>query len=306
MSTDPFADLAMTLERFSDALRAAINDTGGNYLPGSLGAAECAGEPFAGEWGERPSQTAIGQGMLAANSCIDHLTGAALLIRSRKVTVSLYTMVRGASESASIAAHLLDPRIDGPERVRRSANCRLEGLCEEIQLLRPLADEPAATSLIEGLEAKIAVQERSGRQHGFTFHKAERTKPAYFGDRPLSATALIGRCAFESEPRLGASLYRVMSGVSHAKAHGLQRLTRSSPQPSTGGVRAVQVNMDAGMLAQDLFAGPLCAATMVEHIWAFLGWQEAGISPAVVAMLQVWGRIRGTEYPGPAHAEAPW
>lgn len=305
MSTDPFADLAMSLERFSQAQRAAINDTGGNYLSGSPGAAECANEPFAGEWGGRPSQAAIGHAMLAANSCIDHLTGAALLIRSRKVTVSLYTMMRGASESASIAAYLLDPKVDARERVRRSVNCRLEGLCEELQLLRPFASEPDSAKRIEALEARVAVLERSARQHGFAFHKADRVKPAYLGERPPSATTLIGRCAFESEPRLGASLYRVMSGVSHAKAHGLHRLTRPSHQPSTRGVRATQVNADAGMLAQDLFAGPLCAATMVEHLVAFLGWEEAGISPTVVAMLQVWGRIRGTEYPGPASTDSP-
>ncbi|MBR7826646.1 hypothetical protein KDK95_10045 [Actinospica sp. MGRD01-02] len=181
------------------------------------------------------------------------------------------------------------------KRVRRSANCRLEGLCEEIQLLRPFASEPEAAKLVEGLEARIAVLERSARQHGFAFHKAERMKPAYLGERPPAATTLIGQCALETEPRLGSSLYRVMSGVSHAKAHGLTRLTR----PSSQGVRTTQVNVDAGMLAQDLFGGPLCAATMVEHLVAFLGWHEAGISPAVVAMLEVWGRISGTAHPGP-------
>ena len=40
MSTDPLGDLATTLEHFSQALRAAINDTDGNHVLGSLGAAK--------------------------------------------------------------------------------------------------------------------------------------------------------------------------------------------------------------------------------------------------------------------------
>jgi hypothetical protein len=37
---------------------------------------------------------------------------------------------------------------------------------------------------------------------------------------------------------------------------------------------------------------------MVENLWAFLGWDDQAVSPTAVAMLEVWGRIRGTPYPG--------
>lgn len=298
MSTDPFADLAGSLENFSHALRTAINSNLGNYAPGSPAAEECKDEPFAGEWGARPAQTAIGHGMLAANSCIDHLTGAAELIRSRRVSVSLYTIVRGASEAASIAAYVLDPKITPRERVRRSTNCRFEGQCEQLHILRPFESEPDTIEMISAAQERIAVMERSAKTHGFTFHKAERARPAYLGERPPSATQLIGDCALAAEPRLGSSLYRVMSGVSHAKSHGLIRLTSPSGKSVVPGVQARQVNVSAATLAQDLFAGPLCATTMVENLWAFLGWDDHAVSPTVVAMLEVWGRIRGTPHPG--------
>lgn len=214
MPTDPFADLAGSLENFSHALRTAINSNFGNYAPGSPAAEECKDEPFAGEWGARPAQTAIGHGMLAANSCVDHLTGASEQIRSRSVSVSLYTIVRGASEAASIAAYVLDPKITPRERVRRSTDCRFEGQCEQLHILRPFESEPDTIEMISAAQERIAVMERSAKMHGFTFHKAERARPAYLGERPPSATQLIGDCALGAEPRLGSSLYRVMSGVS--------------------------------------------------------------------------------------------
>jgi hypothetical protein len=59
------------------------------------------------------------------------------------------------------------------------------------------------------------------------------------------------------------------------------------------------LNSRAQALALDLLAGPLCAATLVEHLAWYPGWDCDAVSPLVVQMLHAWGRISGVPYPGP-------
>ena len=54
-----------------------------------------------------------------------------------------------------------------------------------------------------------------------------------------------------------------------------------------------QLDVRAGELAQQLFVGLLCAATLVEHLRWFLGWDTAGIDRSVTYMTNIWCRISG-------------
>ena len=299
-----FAELANCLDALHDDLRSLIHEKR-NYVPGSPAAVDCEGEPFAAEWGKVPAQSAIGHALLCTNSCLDHLAAAAVLIRSHRVSTSLYTVMRGASEAAAIASYVLDPAIDARERLRRSMNCRLDGLCEQIAMVEPFADKPAAAAIKARLQAGVAEIERSARTFGFTFHKAKKYSPAYLGDRPPGITTLIDNSACDA-PGVGAGLYRVMSGVAHAGVHGLIRLTMPSvPEGAVGADgsdrRVMQLNLSAETLARDLFVGPLCASTVVEYLLPYLGWDLERLKPAVVGMLETWGRVRGTAYPGPEY-----
>jgi hypothetical protein len=288
MTSDVFVGLAACLEVFRDELRSLMNEKR-NYLEGSPAAAECANEPFAAEWGAAPGQSVIGHAFLCANSCVDHLAAAAILIKSRSVTTSLYTVMRGASEAAAIASYILDPNIDARERVRRTINCRLDGLNEQIAMLKPFEDQPDMATVKAGLQGTVASIEKSSRTHGFTFHKANGYKAAYLDERLPTIMKLIDDCAGDV-PQQGASHYRVMSGVAHAGAHGLTRLLVSGVVPGSG---TVQTNVSAETMALDLFAGPLCASTVVEYLLPYLGWDPERMKPAVVGMLETWGRVCG-------------
>ena len=61
----------------------------------------------------------------------------------------------------------------------------------------------------------------------------------------------------------------------------------------------VQVNITAQKAALDLFAGPLCASSIIERMIPYFGWDMDLISPVVIRMLDTWGRVAGTPYPGP-------
>ena len=67
---------------------------------------------------------------------------------------------------------------------------------------------------------------------------------------------------------MGATYYRLLSGVAHAQPHGLARFLMASGD----GLGRVMLNSTAADLARDLLAGPLCAATLVEHLGWYPGW----------------------------------
>ena len=76
MSPDPFADLASSIEAFAREFREFMNRNP-QPAPGSPADKEAQGEPFAGEWGERPSSDIFATTYLATMSCTDHLLGLA-------------------------------------------------------------------------------------------------------------------------------------------------------------------------------------------------------------------------------------
>lgn len=207
--------------------------------------------------------------------------------------------MRGAAESAAASCYLSGAGIDFRERVRRYMNHRLDGLCEEIYMIRPFPGTDAQAKVAE-FKAEIASIRSAASQHGFEFHRQDGARSAYIGDeQPPSAMTLIDGCASRT-PLLGATYHRLLSGVAHAKRHGLARfLVPAGPSDERGSV-PTELNASVGDLARDLLVGPMCAATLVEHLRWYPGWSVDAVSPLVVRMLHAWGRISGTPYPGPA------
>jgi len=302
VSSDPFADLARSLNVFCDALRDVIKEHPAPQ-PGSPAEKESADEPLAGEWGQHPSRNTRAAVFLTAVSCDDHLAACADVITARRAAAALYTLTRSSVEAAATSCYLLDPGIDAAERVRRYMNWRLDGLSEEMNLAAGL-DGPAAAAYVTQAGARADAIARGASQHGFEFHARKGYRAAYIGiDKPPHATELIETCA-SATPGLGAAYQRLLSAVVHAQSNGLTRLVlpvlpATGSDPAAPHAPMIQVNITANKAALDLLAGPLCASSVVEGLFPFFGWDMDLISPAVVGMLHTWGRIAGTPYPGP-------
>jgi hypothetical protein len=98
MSSDPFRDLANSIEAFASEFREFMTRNP-RPAPGSPADKEAQGEPFAGGWGEHPSSDIFATTYLAATSCTDHLLGLADVLNSRNALFAAYTLTRGAVEA---------------------------------------------------------------------------------------------------------------------------------------------------------------------------------------------------------------
>lgn len=296
MSSDPFADLAKSLNAFARGLRGLIND---QRLPrsGSPADTESAGEPYAHDWGKRPSGEIFASMLLLAWSSADHLMGAAELIAARTVIASPHTVMRGAAESASAACFLGETGIDPLERIRRNMNYRLEALSQEIVMMATFT-VPGAAEKVAGNETELAAIADSGQHYGFQFRARDRHRSAYFAEKPPSAMKLMDLCTSRT-PGLGATHQRLLSSVAHSQLHGLRQFMSDVPEETENGRPMYPLNTTAGDLARRLIVGPMCAATLVEHLGWFGGWDVDDQRVLVVRMLHTWGRIAGYPYPGP-------
>jgi hypothetical protein len=92
----------------------------------------------------------------------------------------------------------------------------------------------------------------------------------------------------------------MLSEVAHARLHGLFRfLMTGGTVPDQPGKIWVQMNVIPQMFAQQLWVGPLCASTLLEHLRWFFGWDKEEIDRAVTMMDATWCRIVQVPYLGP-------
>ena len=209
-----------------------------------------------------------------------------------------YVLTRAAAESASVCCYVADPAADARERLRRSMNLRLDGMCEQFIMLRSVGSVDA-TREIAYIEQRVAAFSRAAAAHGFAFHKADgRGRSAYLDDKLPSAMKLMDACASDT-PGLGIAYQRLLSAVTHGKLHGLSRFLMATEAAGRHGSPQVELNVPARTFALDLLAGPLCASTVIERLAWFTGWDTDDMERPVVEMLHTWGRIARVPYPGP-------
>jgi hypothetical protein len=188
--------------------------------------------------------------------------------------------------------------IDPLERVRRNMNCHLEGICQDLNMLRRF-NTPGTQQKIARHEAQLTAIKRTGETYGFAFTPPGRFRSAYLGDKPGPTMTLIGKCAARTRG-VGASSYQMLCGVAHSRLHGLSRFLMTDSQTAAPpGKVQTQLNVRAGELAQQLLVGPLCVTTLVEHLRWFLGWDTTGIDRSVTYMTNIWSRISGIPSMGP-------
>ncbi len=211
---------------------------------------------------------------------------------------SLYTLTRGAAESAAIACYLTEPGIGSLERVRRNLNYDLQAMHEDLNMLRTIAGQEAAGKAARHSERIDAIG-REGHQHQLELTRPRRGYSAcYLGEKLPSAMTLIDMTASRTSG-VGARYQQLLSSVAHGQLHGLSRFLVRAPSPADPGKVISQLNVTAHDLALHLLAGPLCASTLVEHLRWFCGWDTSELDGTTLTMMHVWGRVAGVPYTGP-------
>jgi len=298
MSSDAFADLGRSLSQFAEGLRLLV-DVNQRPAAGSPADKEADGEPFAGEWGLHPAGAVVATVLLTTWSCTDHLSVVGTVLEGHRGISSLYTLTRGAAESAAMACYLTEPGIGSLERVRRNLNYDLQAMYEDLNMLRTIAGQDAVDKAARHA-ARIDAIGREGHQHQLqlTRPKNGRYAACHLGDKLPSAMTLIDKSASRMSG-VGARYQQLLSSVAHGQLHGLSRFLIHAPSPADPGKVIAQLNVTAHDLALHLLAGPLCAATLVEHLRWFFGWDTSELDGTTRAMMRVWGRIAEVPYTGP-------
>jgi hypothetical protein len=291
MSSDPFADLASSTEAFATEFREFMTRNP-RPAPGSPADSEAQGEPFAGDWADRPSSDIFATAYLAATSCTDHLLGLADVLRSRNALFSAYTLTRGAVEAAALGCYLTDPDIDGKERVRRTMNYRLDALCERTWLFTDMQGEYAAGKLDETRQ-RISDFARSAAQHGFDFHNMNgKGRAAHVGPAQPAAMTLISLAVDKDMPELGRMYQRLLSATAHSAVHGLARmLAPLSLNEGRPGEALAAVNIDPRRLAVELVVGPMTAHSLARGVEWFTGCDMSILHSPANQMLMTWSRV---------------
>jgi hypothetical protein len=286
VSSDSFEDLGRTLATVADGLNDLVDE---NKQPSAESPAivEAAGEPCAGDWGAHPGLDVFGTVLPLCWSCADHLYAAATVLASGRGITSLYTLVRGAAEAASLACYLSVGGIVPLERVRREMNFYLKALWEDRKMLNRPDGQGAQGNVAQHRERMAAIA-RAGQQFGFNYVDSKRYAP-HVGDPLPTATSLIDLCITGAEA--SGNRYRLLSSVAHAQLHGLGRFVHQTRDPSKPDRMLVRLKVDDRDLARHLLPGPVCVATLVEHLGWFLGWDTRELDADVSEMMLVWGRV---------------
>lgn len=292
--SDPLTALADTLDAFAAGLGALLT---GNLqpAPGSPAATEAEQETCAGQWGAHPSADALSAVMMLTWSATDHLAATAVLIRAKKI-VAPHTLIRSANEACAWACYLSAGDISPLDRVCRVMNYRLDGLSQELDMMKGFTVAGVAEQLAEK-EAAIDVIRAGAGPYGLKFRARKPYSPACVGDAPPRVTRLVDECA--AMPGLGMTYHQFLSSVAHGKAHGLTRFmrTRLLRDGAAPGQVLTQPSITSVDLAQNLMIGPVCASTLVERLRDYAGWDTGLLGPLVVEMLTTWGAAAGIPYP---------
>jgi hypothetical protein len=307
VSSDPFADLARTLEECGAALGELLHSSL-QAAPGSIAAAEANPERYGGEWSMHPGSDALSGVAMLTWAAIDHLAATAALIRAQRIA-SPHTTARAVAESCARACYLAEPGIEPLERVRRVMNYRLDSLCHVIVMLRE-APVPGATGQLAEKQARVAAVMRAGRHYGLQFHPQKNLRPAWLGtgkdQEPPGATRLIDACA-SATPGLGRFYQQILSSVTHGSVWGLSQFLRSRLllDGAPPGQVLTQPSITSLDMARNLLAAPLCVSTLTERLRDYAGWDISPLGPPVARMLTAWGRVAQIPYPGPLLAPRP-
>ena len=176
------------------------------------------------------------------------------------------TLIRAALEGMALSRWLCDPAIGSDERSRRGAGVQLSDYEQRLRFERrmasriaePVGDAKTATQRIDALERLL---------------RKQQVKPISMP----SATDLFAKYVLAGRPELlaGESLYRLISGIAHAKVWSLYGISELGERVELGDGRyAVSVTADD----QLSFMATAIAMLVAAQALADLEWYGLAIS----------------------------
>ena len=156
-------------------------------------------------------QTPIRSADLLIESCGDHIFAFCRVITQPAMAMAPWTCIRCALESSAVAAWLLDPNIDGPERLKRSFAYRYYGLDELRKFFASIGDETREKKT----EKRISDVEKDAIRFGFDMLKHEKGKRK--GKRKGIAQVMPSRTNLIRDVLNKESLYRRTSAMAHGQ-----------------------------------------------------------------------------------------
>ncbi len=185
-----------------------------------------------GPWGDEPALTAYSLAMIANFAAADQLGCLATLIDSEGVAGIFGPLViaRACIEASARSWWLLDPNIGVRERVGRSFRVRIRSIDETTHLINELLlgvgsaeGEVGRQQLLDDLETqrarRIAVLDQAVAC-GIPVHYEKRAPIGVNVTMPKN-DELVGGLLEDAGAVLGAALYALLSGVTHATHYAL-------------------------------------------------------------------------------------
>ena len=176
--------------------------------------------------------TAYSQASLAITVAGDNTFAIERALTEPVMTVAPWVLARAVLESASVAAWLLDPKIDASTRVSRSMSLRLKHLRDELTYARSaLVEHPEAdedfTKAIAAVELRINGLPMIAQKRGITPGHDKKGKLIGFPDAVPGFTDLADA--------LGeGDTYRLLSGLAHGRSWAILPLAMRNAGVVTG------------------------------------------------------------------------
>lgn len=228
----------------------------------------------------------------------DHLTAMAAVVRAPFTVMGLLTLLRTQLVGAAYVVYLADQRIGLRERVRRGMNVYLDSLTEQMNLVGP-------GQHLDHLTARRRKVASGARRLGWTVTAPEakagsRPRPWWIGDRPPAEMTLLDRmlCDVADKNQVGHTLYRYLSGTSHAQPHALVGLIDPAQTQSRGdGSAMVQIALNGRLLTTFALVATGSLTLAVDRCVGLYGWPTRDWERTVMPILDGFRSALGVPQP---------
>jgi len=222
----------------------------------------------------------------------DHLTAIAAVVRTPGTVMALLTLQRTQLVATGWASYLADPSIDVRERVRRAMNGYLESTTEQMRLVGR-EDEVSARGF-DQLNHRRQEVIRGAKQLGWHATTPQSPKRKawpevwWIGDKPPTEMAVLDSLLGDASlnDRIGYTLYRHLSGTSHARPHALLWFVDREQVLSRGdGSALAPIRMDGRMLATLAMTSVVALTIAMDRCVGLYGWPPHRWKQEVVPIL---------------------
>ena len=266
-STPPILAISEALISLYDGTSSLHGEIIGPPVPGS---------PYADELSVSPRKmslsTATSKSLLLIESGGEHVNGFVRTLAAPMLPIACWSCIRSMLEPCARAAWLLDPAIDGEERIRRTYAVWYDGMAQQLKSANAM-NQPKRER--EKIEKRIAKLECRAKALGFAELRSRKGKRTGVGVRMPTATDLIKK-VLDAE---GA--YRILSAVSHGQA---AKMFEVSTAPVSGMGSRVRMGEVSGTLrmkvpdpARVAWLGRVAARAFAKPLWyefGYLGWER--------------------------------